>query len=622
MLALTCSTVITTLANCARWRLRRLACATAASPYATAYNYSSGGQVTGFLYGNGLCASYSFSPARLEMTSLSYYKPSTSGTCNGSASSTLFGLNYFYQHDPTNCQNGIAGNNGQIQCISDTQVPGHSESYTYDFLGRLSTEANSQFSLAWTYDRYGNRPQQNVTAGSWYSSQVTINQSNNQIAGFTYDASGNLTAQPSPASRAFTYDATGCETSFSGSGGSATYTCDGNGVRVKKAVSGGTSTVYIFSGGIDIAEYDTQNGNSPTPSSPSREFIYAGGSLVATLTNNSGTITTNYDHADHRSIRLITDANGNTAGTQGTDAYGEPWYSGTATTEFVYTSYQYDQESALYYAMARYYDPTLGRFCSADPVGGQPDDPQTWNRYPYSRNDPINLTDPSGKFFGFLIALFMKLIGWIVSALAHISVAADGFVIHGSTAAVWTGEVIHESVWTITIPYGGLGVGALAIQQGNGGGPSHTGPGPGLALNPPLPKVRPPLCNTTLPGLGHAVMTPGMDNLVSLWQANNAVSGINVSFTSAFRTVARQATLHADPTAITPATWSLHEAGWAADINTNLLTRAQLSTVVSNAQDSGLDWGGNFAHPDPRHFFHDPTGSLDERKDSHQPTTG
>ena len=47
--------------------------------------------------------------------------------------------------------------------------------------------------------------------------------------------------------------------------------------------------------------------------------------------------------------------------------------------------------------MARYYDSTVGRFCSADPVGGETNDPQTWNRYTYSQNDPIDFTDPSGQ---------------------------------------------------------------------------------------------------------------------------------------------------------------------------------------------------------------------------------
>jgi hypothetical protein len=38
-----------------------------------------------------------------------------------------------------------------------------------------------------------------------------------------------------------------------------------------------------------------------------------------------------------------------------------------------------------------------GTFCSADPLAGSADDPQSWNRYAYGRNDPIDITDPSGQ---------------------------------------------------------------------------------------------------------------------------------------------------------------------------------------------------------------------------------
>ncbi len=61
------------------------------------------------------------------------------------------------------------------------------------------------------------------------------------------------------------------------------------------------------------------------------------------------------------------------------------------------SSYDRDSESVLDYALARYYDSRTGTFCSADPLAGSPSDPQSWNRYPYGRNDPIDITDPSGK---------------------------------------------------------------------------------------------------------------------------------------------------------------------------------------------------------------------------------
>jgi RHS repeat-associated protein len=49
------------------------------------------------------------------------------------------------------------------------------------------------------------------------------------------------------------------------------------------------------------------------------------------------------------------------------------------------------------YASARYYNNNFGRFWSPDPGGNaHANDPQSWNRYAYVRNDPTNGSDPTG----------------------------------------------------------------------------------------------------------------------------------------------------------------------------------------------------------------------------------
>jgi hypothetical protein len=50
----------------------------------------------------------------------------------------------------------------------------------------------------------------------------------------------------------------------------------------------------------------------------------------------------------------------------------------------------------LYYYHARYYDPVLGRFVSADTIGVQSTNPQSLNRYSYVRNNPLKYVDPTG----------------------------------------------------------------------------------------------------------------------------------------------------------------------------------------------------------------------------------
>ena len=44
----------------------------------------------------------------------------------------------------------------------------------------------------------------------------------------------------------------------------------------------------------------------------------------------------------------------------------------------------------------RVYDPTVGKFMSADPFIQSSTDTQSYNRYSYVRNNPVNLIDPSG----------------------------------------------------------------------------------------------------------------------------------------------------------------------------------------------------------------------------------
>ena len=61
-----------------------------------------------------------------------------------------------------------------------------------------------------------------------------------------------------------------------------------------------------------------------------------------------------------------------------------------------FTGQRKDSGSGLLFYNARWYDPTVGRFISADTIVPQPGIPQSLNRYSYTANNPLRFVDPSG----------------------------------------------------------------------------------------------------------------------------------------------------------------------------------------------------------------------------------
>jgi hypothetical protein len=171
-------------------------------------------------------------------------------------------------------------------------------------------------------------------------------------APYAYDLNGNMTNDGLNSS--MVYDAENRLVTLNSS--AATYSYDANSLRVKKVASG-TTTVYIFSGAKVIAEYD----NGAAVGSPSREYIYSGGALVAKIEGS----TANYFHQDHPSNRLVTDSTGTVVENY---AFGEAWYEGATPNKLKFTSYERDAESANDYAMARFNVNRLRRFSSPDPI--------------------------------------------------------------------------------------------------------------------------------------------------------------------------------------------------------------------------------------------------------------
>jgi RHS repeat-associated protein len=125
-----------------------------------------------------------------------------------------------------------------------------------------------------------------------------------------------------------------------------------------------------------------------------KDYIYAGGQHVAEIYNGRTYIT----HTDHLgSTRTVSDYAGNVTDSMDYMPYGEQIFGGSSTTHR-FTGQERDSESGLDNFGARYDSSSLGRFMTPDPLGGRLIDPQTLNKYSYVRNNPINLTDPTGMY--------------------------------------------------------------------------------------------------------------------------------------------------------------------------------------------------------------------------------
>lgn len=306
---------------------------------------------------------------------------------------------------------GTTANNGNVLSQKIT-VPGlahpFEQTYAYDSLNRLASATETYNSTqTWTqvfgYDRYGNR---NITSGTGATS-LTFNASNNRITsnGYTFDASGNTTADPS--GQTFVYDAENKQTSVS-SGGTTlgTYFFDGDGKRVKKTASTGDNIIFIYDA-FDklIEERDSTTGTLQT------SYVYAGSRLLSTETS----LGTTYLTADHLgSPRINTDGSGNVVARHDYLPFGEEIFTAltaqrTSGVGYVgdgvrkqFTGYERDIETDLDFAQARVYNKNHGRFTAADPLMASAEivNPQTFDRYAYVGNNPINLTDPTGEIWG------------------------------------------------------------------------------------------------------------------------------------------------------------------------------------------------------------------------------
>ncbi|MFZ3080680.1 MAG: RHS repeat-associated core domain-containing protein [Bellilinea sp.] len=127
-----------------------------------------------------------------------------------------------------------------------------------------------------------------------------------------------------------------------------------------------------------------------------RKYYFAGANRIAMREN--GTLT--WLLSDHLGSTSVTaNASGSLASSLRYTAFGEVRAtSGTTSTDYRYTGQREESELGLYYYVARFYDPSIMQFNQPDSLIPDPYNPLDWDRYAYSRNNPIRYNDPTGHW--------------------------------------------------------------------------------------------------------------------------------------------------------------------------------------------------------------------------------
>ncbi|MDW8321906.1 MAG: RHS repeat-associated core domain-containing protein [Armatimonadota bacterium] len=356
----------------------------------TTWQYDADGRVTTVLLGNGARREYTYSQGRLQ----SVVHKDVSGN-------VLASFSYSYQQ------------NGRCKQVNEQVFNAQSVvRYRYDFLNRLVKEERTGYaplSVEWTYDAVGNRIQQvkdGVVTNYTYDDDNRLLSAGSVTYG--WDANGNMVSRTANGETLnFLYDYEDRlqmitrPSQPSGFVFVRIYNYDGLGRRVFRWVndSGASrAATYRFAAGNVIRE-QWSNPNPNNHLMMDWKYTWAGGLVNAVNIMWGDQWWSGGDRLG--SARVHTDE----LGEQVTylayfTAFGERLDAGwrTAYTFAGDWGYRDDGDAGLLYIGARWYDPAVGRWTSADKWLGNIYRPLSLNRYLYCEDDPVNAVDPSGYF--------------------------------------------------------------------------------------------------------------------------------------------------------------------------------------------------------------------------------
>jgi RHS repeat-associated protein len=310
--------------------------------------------------------------------------------------------------------------------------------YYYDDIGNLLSLVHKKptgeilASFEYTYDKVGNRLTMTTLEGKHEYTYDKLYQLTKVVypdgksQSFTYDAAGNrLRMTTNGETTTYSYDEADRLTHISHPTSPISYQYDNNGNMISKIDNSGTTTYqYDYENRLTKITYPDGKVNAfaycplgkrimKADSSGTITYFYDAedilceynnaGSLQARYTHGPGidepvSMTrkgaNSYYHADGLgSIVNLTNASGDSVASYRYEAFGKiKTQTGNIVNPFRFTGREWDDESELYYYRARYYEPGIGRFIQADPIGIA----GGINFYVYVGNNPINFIDPMG----------------------------------------------------------------------------------------------------------------------------------------------------------------------------------------------------------------------------------
>jgi RHS repeat-associated protein len=271
-----------------------------------------------------------------------------------------------------------------------------SRSNTYDDAGHLKTVTEGAKVTTYSYDKVGNRVRETVTgtsqgtdltadfngAGEVTSITGTKEGVEGYSAAYTYDLAGNLASTTDSSSRSLAYDNDGQTVQVTSDGATSKYLYNAEGRRAL-VKEGGITREYLYDGRSLLLEYSA--------GSPERRHLYAD-RLIGVATTETYAL-----HLDPLGSTLeVTAADGSRYTSTAYDPWGGVTTDGNASpTTLLYTGHQQDATGLIYFG-ARYYDPALARFLSADPYEGELTTPPSLNKYLYAYANPYRWVDLDG----------------------------------------------------------------------------------------------------------------------------------------------------------------------------------------------------------------------------------